>query len=65
MKSQISRVDILEMVNNTMLERLKVLKAKILTVLYIIPLDFLTIYKFGLEVDKELVKKWKLAYYLS
>ena len=40
-----------------MLEYLKVLKAKILTVLYLTPLDFLTAYKFGLEVNKELVKK--------
>ena len=55
----------LKIVNNTILECLKVLKARILTVLYLIPLDFLTAYKFGLEVDKELVKKWKLAYYLS
>ena len=47
----------LKIVNNTILERLKVLKAKILTVLYPIPLDFLTAHKFGLKVNKELVKK--------
>ena len=28
-------------------------------------MDFLNAYKFGLEVNKELVKKWRLAYYLS
>ena len=47
----------LEIINNAILEYLKVLKARILTVLYLIPLDFLTAYKFGLEVDEELVKK--------
>jgi hypothetical protein len=53
------------MVNNIILECLKVLKARILIALYPIPLDFLTAYKFGLEVNEELVKKWKFAYYLS
>ena len=47
----------LKIVNNVMLERLKVLKAGILIVLYPILLDFFTAYKFGLEVDEELVKK--------
>jgi hypothetical protein len=47
----------LEIVNNTILEYLKVLKAKILMALYPIPLNFLTAYKFRLEVDEELVKK--------
>ena len=45
------------MVNNAILEHLKVLKAGILIVLYPIPLDFLTAYKFGLKVNKELAKK--------
>jgi len=53
------------MVNNTMLSRLELLKAKILRTLYLTPLDFLTAYKFGLVVNKELVKKWKLIYYPS
>ena len=57
MKSQISRADILKMVNNTILKRLKILKAKILIILYPTPLDFLTTHKFGLEVNKKLVKK--------
>ena len=65
MKSQIFRADVLEIVNNVILKRLEVLKARILTVLYLILLHFLTAHKFGLEVDKELIKKWKLAYYLS
>jgi hypothetical protein len=56
-KSQISRVDVLKIVNNTMLECLEVLKTKILIALYPTPLDFLTAHKFGLKVDKELVKK--------
>ena len=47
----------LEIVNNAMLEGLKVLKAGILIVLYSTPLDFLTAYKFGLEVNEKLVKK--------
>ena len=47
----------LEIINNAILECLKVLKAKILTVLYLIPLDFLTAYKFRLEVNEKLVKK--------
>ena len=45
------------MVNNAILNRLELLKAGILRTLYLIPLDFLTAYKFGLEVNKELVKK--------
>ena len=53
------------MVNNAMLNCLELLKAGILRTLYLIPLDFLNAYKFGLEVNKELVKKWRLAYYLS
>ena len=57
MKSRISKADALEMVNNIILERLEVLKAGILMVLYLIPLDFLTAHKFRLEVDEELVKK--------
>ena len=53
------------MVNNTILSRLKLLKARILKTLYLIPLDFLTAYKFRLVVDKKLIKKWKLIYYSS
>ena len=45
------------MVNNAILNRLKLLKAGILRTLYLIFLDFLNAYKFGLEVNKELVKK--------
>jgi len=45
------------MVNNVILSRLKLLKAGILRTLYLTPLDFLTAYKFGLVVNKELVKK--------
>jgi len=48
-----------------MLSRLKLLKAGILRTLYLIPLDFLTTYKFGLVVNKKLIKKYKLIYYLS
>ena len=48
-----------------MLNRLEILKAGILRTLYLIPLDFLTTYKLELKVNKELVKKWKLARYLS
>ena len=48
-----------------MLNRLELLKAGILRTLYPTPLDFLNAYKFGLEVNKELVKKQRLAYYLS
>ena len=48
-----------------MLNYLELLKAGILKTLYPIPLDFLNAYKFRLEVNKELVKKWRLAYYLS
>ena len=40
-----------------MLNCLKLLKAKILKTLYLILLDFLNAYKFGLEVNKKLVKK--------
>ena len=53
------------MVNNIILNRLELLKARILRTLYLTPLDFLTAYKFGLIVNKELVKKQKLIYYLS
>jgi hypothetical protein len=53
------------MVNNVILNRLELLKARILRTPYLTPSDFLTTYKFRLEVSKELVKKWKLAYYLS
>ena len=56
-KSQIFRADALEIVNNTILEYLEVLKTGILIVLYLTPLDFLTAYKFRLEVNKELIKK--------
>jgi len=45
------------MVNNIILNRLKLLKAGILKTLYPILLDFLNTYKFRLEVNKELVKK--------
>ena len=55
----------LEMVNNAILNRLELLKAGILRALYLTPSDFLTTYKFGPKVNKELVKKWKLARYLS
>ena len=64
-KSEIAREDALKIVNNTMLNRLELLKAGILRTLYPTPLDFLNAYKFGLEVNKELVKKWRLARYLS
>ena len=47
------------------LSRLELLKAGILRTLYLIPLDFLTAYKFGSVVDKELIKKWKLVCYPS
>jgi hypothetical protein len=56
-KSRISREDALEMVNNVILNRLELLKARILRTLYLTPLDFLTTHKFGLVVNKELVKK--------
>jgi len=45
------------MVNNTMLNRLELLKVGILRTLYLIPLDFLTAYKFRFIVNKELIKK--------
>jgi hypothetical protein len=45
------------MVNNAILNRLELLKTGILRTLYLTPLDFLNAYKFGLEVNKELVKK--------
>ena len=64
-KSQTSRADVLKMVNNAMLNCLELLKAGILRVLYSTPSDFLTAHKFGLEVDEELVKKWRLTCYLS
>jgi len=47
----------LKIVNNAMLNRLELLKARILRTLYLTPSDFLNAYKFGLEVNKELVKK--------
>ena len=65
MKTYIFKVNALKIINNVILNHLKISKAKILRALYLIPLDFLIIYKFRLEVDKELVKKWKLAHYLS
>ena len=65
LKSLISRADALKIVNNAILNRLKLLKAGILRTLYPTPLDFLTTYKFKLKVNKELVKKQKLTYYLS
>ena len=64
-RGQVSKKDILEIVNNAMLSRLELLKAGILRTLYLTPSDFLTAYKFGLVVDKELVKKQKLICYLS
>jgi len=45
------------MANNIMLNRLELLKAKILRTLCLIPSDFLTAYKFGLVTDKKLIKK--------
>jgi len=53
------------MLNNAILSYLELLKAGILRTLYLIPLDFLTAYKFRLVVNKELIKKWKLVRYLS
>ena len=64
-RSQISRKDILEIINNIILSRLELLKAKILRTLYLMPLDFLTAYKFKLVVNKELIKKQKFVCYLS
>jgi len=55
----------LKIVNNIILNCLELLKARILRTLYLIPLNFLTVYKFRSIVNKELVKKWKLACYLS
>ena len=55
----------LEIVNNTILSRLELLKAGILRTLYLIPLDFFTAYKFRSVVNKKLIKKWKLICYLS
>jgi len=48
-----------------MLNYLELLRARILRALYLTSLDFLTTYKFGPKVNKKVVKKWKLAYYLS
>jgi len=48
-----------------MLNRLEISKARILRTLYLTPLDFLIAYKLKLKADKWLVKKWRLAYYLS
>ena len=53
------------MVNNVILNCLKLLKAGILKTLYLTPLDFLTAYKFRLVTNKKLIKKQKLVYYLS
>jgi hypothetical protein len=64
-KSEIAREDALKMVNNAMLNRLELSKAGILRTLYSTPSDFLNAHKFGLEVDEELVKKWRLARYPS
>ena len=64
-RSQVSREDALEIVNNIMLSRLELLKAKILRTLYPTPLDFLTTYKFRLVANKKLIKEWKLIYYPS
>ena len=64
-KSQASKADVLEMVNNVILNRLELSKAGILRTLYLISLDFLTAYKFRSIVNEELVKKQKLVYYLS
>ena len=64
-RSQISRKDMLEIINNIILSYLELLKARILRTLYLTPLDFLTAYKFRLVVNKELIKKQKLIYYLS
>ena len=47
------------------MNRLELLKARILRALYPTLLDFLTTHKFRLEVNKKLVEKWKLAYYPS
>ena len=55
----------LEIINNTILNCLEILKAGILRTLYPIPLNFLTAYKFKSVVNKKLIKKWKLIYYLS
>jgi len=55
----------LEIVNNIILNRLELLKAGILRTLYLIPLDFLIAYKFRSIINKEIIKKWKLTYYLS
>ena len=45
------------MVNNAMLNRLEISKARILRTLYPTPLDFLITYKLKPKVDEELVKK--------
>ena len=55
----------LEIINNIILDRLKLLKTKILRTLYLTPSDFLFAYKFKSVVNKELIKKWKLIRYLS
>ena len=64
-KSQIFRVNILKIVTNIMLNSLKLLKAKILRALCLTPLDFFIAYKFKLKINKKLVKKQRLVYYLS
>ena len=48
-----------------MLNYLKISKARILKTLYLTPLNFFTTYKLKLKVNKELVKKQRLAYYLN
>jgi len=45
------------MVNNIILNYLKILKARILRTLYLTPLGFFIIYKLKLKINKELVKK--------
>ena len=48
-----------------MLNHLKFLKAGILKTLYLTLLDFLNAYKFGLKVNKKLIKKQRFTHYLS
>ena len=56
-RSQISRKDALEIINNIILSCLEFLKIGILRTLYLMPLDFLTAYKFKSVVNKKLIKK--------
>ena len=51
------------MVNNALLNHLKISKAEILRTLYPTPLNFFNAYKSEPKVNKKLVKKWKLTYY--